>query len=73
MLFKLFKKIICSRNDRLVKQYAQNVQAINDLEPAMQALSDEQLRAKTEEFKQRYLAGETLDQLLSEAFAVVRE
>jgi preprotein translocase subunit SecA len=73
MLFTLFKKLFGSRNDRLVKQYAQNVQAINDLEPAMQALSDEQLRAKTEEFKQRYLAGETLDQLLSEAFAVVRE
>ncbi len=51
MLFTLFKKLFGSRNDRLVKQYAQNVQAINDLEPAMQALSDEQLRAKTEEFK----------------------
>jgi len=73
MLSTLFKKLFGSRNDRLVKQYAQNVQAINDLELTLQALSDDQLRAKTEEFKQRYQSGETLDQLLSEAFAVVRE
>lgn len=73
MISTLFKKIFGSRNDRLVKQYAQKVQSINALEPAMQALSDEALRAKTEEFKQRYAKGETLDQLLPEAFAVVRE
>ncbi|HSI25486.1 MAG TPA: preprotein translocase subunit SecA, partial [Methylotenera sp.] len=61
------------RNDRLVKQYGQKVKEINALEPAMQALSDEALRAKTEEFKQRYTAGESLEKLLPEAFAVVRE
>jgi preprotein translocase subunit SecA len=73
MLSTMFTKVFGSRNDRLVKQYAQNVHIINDLESAMQALSNEQLRAKTEEFKQRYQAGETLEKLLPEAFAVVRE
>ena len=73
MLPMLFKKLFGSRNERLIKQYTQKVQAINALEGAMQALSDEALRAKTEEFKQRYQNGETLDQLLPEAFAVVRE
>ena len=73
MISTLFKKLFGSRNERLVKQYAQKVQQINALEPAMQALSDEQLRAKTEEFKQRYINGESLDKLLPEAFAVVRE
>ncbi|MFZ9642881.1 MAG: preprotein translocase subunit SecA, partial [Candidatus Methylopumilus sp.] len=73
MLSKLFRKVFGSRNDRLVKQYFAQVAAINALEPEMQALSDEQLRAKTEAFKSRFQAGETLDQLLPEAFAVVRE
>ncbi|NBW60889.1 MAG: preprotein translocase subunit SecA, partial [Methylophilaceae bacterium] len=73
MITTLFKKIFGSRNDRLVKQYMQQVQRINALEPEMQTLSDEQLRAKTEEFKQRYQQGETLEKLLPEAFAVVRE
>ncbi len=73
MLSTLFRKLLGSRNDRLVKQYAQNVRAINGFESAMQALSDEQLRAKATEFKQRYQAGETLEKLLPEAFAVVRE
>ncbi|MCB5188545.1 preprotein translocase subunit SecA [Methylobacillus caricis] len=73
MLSALFKKFFGSRNDRLVKQYAQNVRAINDLESTMQALTDEQLRGKTEEFKQRYQQGEGLEKLLPEAFAVVRE
>jgi preprotein translocase subunit SecA len=73
MLSKLFRKFLGSRNDRLVKQYAQKVKEINALEPAMQALSDDALRAKTEEFKQRFTAGETLEKLLPEAFAVVRE
>ena len=72
MISTLFKKLFGSRNDRLVKQYAQKVHQINALEPAMQALSDEALRAKTEEFKQRFTNGETLEQLLPEAFAVVR-
>ena len=69
MISTLFKKIFGSRNDRLVKQYMQQVQRINALEPEMQALSDEQLRAKTQEFKQRYQQGETLEKLLPEAFA----
>ncbi len=73
MLSTLFKKIFGSRNDRLVKQYASNVRIINGLESAMQALSDEQLRGKTDEFKSRFQAGESLDKLLPEAFAVVRE
>ena len=73
MISTLFKKLFGSRNDRLVKQYALKVQEINALEPALQALSDEALTAKTSEFKQRYINGETLDQLMPEAFAVVRE
>ncbi len=73
MISTLFKKIFGSRNERLVKQYAQKVHSINALEPSMQALSDEALKAKTAEFKQRYANGETLEQLLPEAFAVVRE
>jgi len=73
MLSTLFKKFFGSRNERLIKQYGQTVRDINALEPAMQALTDEQLRGKTEEFKQRYQNGESLDKLLPEAFAVVRE
>ncbi len=66
-------KLFGSRNERLIKQYRRRVEAINKLEPKIQALSDEELRAKTEEFKERFSKGETLDQLLPEAFAVVRE
>jgi len=73
MLSTVIKKIFGSRNERLIKQYAQTVRAINALEPAMEALTDEQLRARTDEFKQRFRNGETLDALLPEAFAVVRE
>ncbi|PKO25738.1 MAG: preprotein translocase subunit SecA [Betaproteobacteria bacterium HGW-Betaproteobacteria-8] len=73
MLSKLFKKVFGSRNERLIKQLSQKVEAINAMEPALQALSDEALKAKTEEFKQRYQNGESLDKLLPEAFAVVRE
>ncbi|MHB0990057.1 MAG: preprotein translocase subunit SecA [Burkholderiales bacterium] len=73
MISSLLKKVFGSRNDRLVKQYVAKVNAINVLESQWQALSDEQLRAKTEEFKSRYAKGETLDQLLPEAFATVRE
>jgi preprotein translocase subunit SecA len=73
MISGLLKKIFGSRNERLIKQYSQTVSRINALEPAMQALSDEQLRAKTDEFKGRLAKGETLDDLLPEAFAVVRE
>ncbi|MCE3289408.1 MAG: preprotein translocase subunit SecA [Caulobacter sp.] len=67
------RKLFGSANDRQVKGFTAQVAKINALEPAMAALSDEQLRAKTAEFKERLAKGETLDQLLTEAFAVVRE
>ncbi|AXS80823.1 preprotein translocase subunit SecA [Dechloromonas sp. HYN0024] len=73
MISGLLKKIFGSRNDRLIKQYSQAVKRINALEPAMQALSDDALRGKTDEFRQRHANGESLDDLLPEAFAVVRE
>jgi preprotein translocase subunit SecA len=67
------KKLFGSSNERRVKALQAKVAAINALEPAYQALSDAELRAKTEVFKQRVAAGETLDALLPEAFAAVRE
>ncbi len=73
MISSLLKKIFGSRNERLIRQYAAKVRAINGLEPAMQALSDQALAAKTAEFKQRVANGESLDAILPEAFAVVRE
>ncbi|HEX2544936.1 MAG TPA: preprotein translocase subunit SecA, partial [Ramlibacter sp.] len=66
-------KIFGSRNDRLLKQYRRTVEQINGLESALEKLSDEQLRAKTQEFRERVAKGEELDDLLPEAFAVVRE
>lgn len=72
-MFSLLKKIFGSSNDRLLKQLRRHVVQINALEPHMQALSDEQLQGKTGAFKERLASGETLDQLLPEAFAVVRE
>ncbi|WP_374324439.1 preprotein translocase subunit SecA [Azonexus sp.] len=73
MISGLLKKIFGSRNDRLIKQYSQTVKRINALEPQIAALSDAQLQAKTEEFRKRHGDGESLDDLLPEAFAVVRE
>src|SRR5210317_401829 len=73
MLNKLVKKIFGSRNDRLVKRMLKSVERINVLEPAMSELSDEALAAKTVEFRERLANGETTDDLLPEAFAVVRE
>ncbi|THF61179.1 preprotein translocase subunit SecA [Pseudothauera rhizosphaerae] len=73
MISGLLKKIFGSRNDRLIRQYQQTVNRINTLEPEISALSDEALRAKTDEFRQRLTSGEALDALLPEAFAVVRE
>ncbi|WPE16487.1 preprotein translocase subunit SecA [Candidatus Thioglobus autotrophicus] len=70
---KILSKIVGSRNDRLVKQLSKTVASINALETDMQALSDEQLRAKTQEFKERYSNKTSLDDLLIEAFAVMRE
>jgi preprotein translocase subunit SecA len=66
-------RVFGSRNDRLVKNYTRLVREATALEPALQGLSDEALRAKTDEFRARLKQGEKLDQLLSEAFAVVRE
>ena len=73
MITGLLKKIFGSRNERLLRQYMHSVRAINALEPAIAQVSDDALKAKTAEFKQRHANGETLDQLLPEAFAVVRE
>ncbi|HBI03207.1 MAG TPA: preprotein translocase subunit SecA, partial [Paenibacillaceae bacterium] len=69
----LLKKIIGDTNERDIKKYMKRVEKINALEPAMQALTDEQLQGKTVEFKERYANGETLNDLLHEAFAVARE
>src|SRR5690242_10215785 len=73
MLNNLLKKVFGSRNDRLIKQYSQSVATINGLETRIAALTDAELRGKTEEFKQRIIDGTTPDALLPEAFAVVRE
>lgn len=73
MISTLLKSVFGSRNDRLLKQYRQAVVVINALEAEVGKLSDEALRLKTETFKQRITQGETLNTLLPEAFAVVRE
>lgn len=69
----LVKKVFGSRNDRLVKRLAKIVTVINSFEPSLKALSDSELRGKTHEFKERLKAGSSLDSILPEAFAVVRE
>jgi preprotein translocase subunit SecA len=66
-------RIFGSRNQRLLRQYSKTVSRINDLEPGMQSLSDSELAAKTDEFRGRFEKGESLDDLLVEAFAVTRE
>lgn len=73
MFDELLTKIFGSRNDRLIKQYRRKCDAINKLEPTMQALSDDELKAKTQEFRDRIAQGATIEDLLPEAFAVVRE
>ncbi|MBT8129000.1 MAG: preprotein translocase subunit SecA [Gammaproteobacteria bacterium] len=73
MISNLASKIFGSRNERIIKKHHKAVDGINRLEPEFESLSDEQLAAKTLEFRQRYNDGETLDQLLPEAFAAVRE
>jgi len=72
-MISLLKKIVGSRNDRLLKQYRRQVAQINALEPQMAELTDAQLAAKTLAFRQRLSQGQSLEQLLPEAFAVVRE
>ena len=73
MIGAFAKRLFGSANDRFLKTQDKKVAAINALEPELEALSDEQLKAKTDEFRGRIDAGETLDDLLVEAFAVVRE
>ena len=73
MISNILTRIFGSRNERLLKQYGQTVQEVNALEPAIAALSDEELKGKTAELKGRVAAGEELDAVLPEAFAVVRE
>ena len=72
-MFSLLKKVFGSRNDRLLKQFRKHVATINGFEPKFEPLSDADLRAKTDEFRERLAAGATLGDLLPEAFAVVRE
>ena len=69
----LMKKILGDSNERDIKKFMKTVEQINALEPEMQALSDIQLQTKTQEFRGRFNSGESLDDLLPEAFAVVRE
>jgi len=73
MATNFLTKLFGSRNDRLLKQYRKTVERINALESQFESLGDDELKAKTESFRQRLAAGETLDALLPEAFAVVRE
>ena len=73
MAFTLLTKIFGSRNDRLLKLYRKTVERINSLETSLESLSDDELRAKTQEFKSRLGQGQALDDLLPEAFATVRE
>ena len=73
MLLKLLTKVFGSRNERVLKSMRKRVETINALEPAMEALTDDELKAKTNEFKQKIADGTKLDDILEEAFAVVRE
>ncbi len=73
MVTGLLKRIFGSRNERLLRQYSATVRIINTHEPEISKLTDTELQAKTAEFKQRFAAGESLDDMLPEAFAVVRE
>jgi preprotein translocase subunit SecA len=73
MLNTLIKKMFGSRNERTLRRMEKTVATINAFEPEIKALTDAQLAAKTQEFRTRFAAGESLDELLAEAFAVVRE
>jgi len=73
MVGKIFKKVFGTKNDRELKSLRKTVEKINQHESSFKELSDEQLRNKTSEFKERLTAGESLDQLLPEAFSAVRE
>ena len=69
----LLTKLFGSKNDREIKRMRKIVKKINEFEEGLALLSDEELKSKTDQFKQRHQEGETLDQLLPEAFATVRE
>ncbi len=73
MISKIFTKLFGSKNDRTIKNLQKTVAVINQMEPQLEALSDEELKAKTAEFRKRLEENETLDDILPEAFAVVRE
>src|SRR5262244_300414 len=73
MIGAVARKLFGSSNDRRIRAYRPRVDAINALEPELEALSDEALRARTEEFKRQLAEGQTLDDLLVPAFATVRE
>jgi len=73
MISNMLKSIFGSRNDRLLKEYRVTVQSINKLEPDIAKLSDAELQGKTDNFRQRFIAGESLEAMLPEAFSVVRE
>ena len=73
MLNKIITRVVGSRNERLVRKMGKAVQKVNDLEDSVKALSDEEMLAKTPELRQRHADGESLDSLLPEAFALVRE
>ena len=73
MIGKALTKVFGSKNDRTIKQLRQSIVRINDLEPSIEPLTDQELAAKTNEFRERIVRGESLDSLLPEAFAVVRE
>ncbi len=73
MIGRILAKIFGSKNDRMIKQYRRAVRAINEFEATIEPLSDSELAAKTVEFRERLAQGATVDELLPEAFAVVRE
>lgn len=73
MLVKLLTKVFGSRNDRTLRRMRKVVEQINRMEPDMEKLSDDELKAKTNEFRARLEKGESLESLIPEAFAVVRE
>ena len=73
MLRTIVTKIFGSRNERVLRRLNKEVKKINALEPTFEALTDEELKAKTAEFRERLAKGETLEQLMPEAFATVRE
>ena len=73
MVLSLVTKAFGTANDRYLKRLKKNVDAINAIEPELEALDDAALRARTDEFRQRLANGETLDDILVDAFATVRE